>query len=113
MQKIQCRFLSSCFGSIATNLLINAIQKIEPMSKAITSKDITERFIQIVNENILNYSDELQIIEVLFKKYKPMTIADYAKLKGKEYNSIKFLVNNFKLPFIEIAENKLILTGLT
>lgn len=70
------------------------------MGRAIKSEDIKNRFIQLVNENTLDISDELQIIEVLINKYKPKSISNYAKLKEKDYNSIKFLVNNDSLPFI-------------
>lgn len=58
--------------------------------------------IDCINSNDLNMSEELQIFEVLFKKYGFKTISEYAKenkltYQGVEYQIKKGLVQNIEV----------------
>jgi len=67
------------------------------------SDKVSARFVDILNKNLLNYSDELKIIEVIFQKYKFETISDYAKSHDKAYNTVKEKVEKGKIMYIKLG----------
>lgn len=82
------------------------------MSKAVTSTEIKDRFIELFNNGTLDFSDELQIFEVMCQRYKLMTITDYAKHSGKSYNGIKLIISEEKIPNIVIGGVQFVISGL-
>jgi hypothetical protein len=82
------------------------------MSKPATSKEITERFIQLFNDGRLNYSEELQIFEAMVKRYGLMTITNYAAKVGKSYNGIKIGIEAEKIPHLQIDNQTFIISNL-
>jgi hypothetical protein len=62
---------------------------------AATSTQIKDRFLQLLSENVLDYSDELQIFEAIAKKYNMQTITNYANSQNPKvsYNGVLDRIN--------------------
>lgn len=66
------------------------------------SQKVTDRFLQLLEENKLFYSEELRILEVLLNRYCLLTISDYARKKNLTPNGVKYLIDHEKIATIEI-----------
>lgn len=60
----------------------------------------------------LSYSEELEILEQLFKKYGLMTISDYSKKTGQSRQAIYDQLKKEKLPNIELSNKTFIISEL-
>ena len=76
------------------------------------SKKVTDRFLELCNEGKIFYHNEARVIEHLDKKYEPKSIADYSRLKSRNYKLIKEDLDNEKLAFIPFAGSKFIYKNL-
>ena len=76
------------------------------------SAKVSKRAIELIEQNKLEYTHELQLIEVLFKKFELVTIQDYADKIGKTYNGIQDKIKRNKLATIEISGKVFVLSRL-
>lgn len=76
------------------------------------SQKVSDRIIQLIENNKLYYSDDLKILKSLHQKYEVITISDYAKRVGKSYNGILDQVRRCKLATIAISNSIYILNKL-
>lgn len=76
------------------------------------SEKVSNRMIELIEQNKLFYNDELHLIEVLFKKYELLTIQDYATLIGKTYNGVKYMIKQNELAVIDICGNTFVIKAL-
>ena len=67
------------------------------------SQKVTERMIELINQNKLNYSDDLKILKLLVQKYEVISIQDFANKQGKSYNGILDMIKRDKVATIEIS----------
>jgi hypothetical protein len=72
--------------------------------KPVTSEQIKNRFLQLLNENVLNYSDELQIFEAIAKKYDMKTITNYGNSQTPKitYNGVLDRIKRKTVAYIEV-----------
>lgn len=64
------------------------------------SKKVTDRFLELCLNGKIFYSDELSFLNHLKKRYNPMTISDYSKLKNKNYKVVQDQVKSNKIAHI-------------
>jgi hypothetical protein len=69
---------------------------------------LSDKIIEHINKNTLTYDYELQIFEVLLKKYNFRTIQDYAKERNLTYNGVLNQMRSGKVPYQEICGTKYI-----
>ena len=69
-----------------------------------TSEEIKNRMLQILSENTMDVSNELQIFEAISNKYEFKTISDYAKIKGLSYNGVLDGIKRDKIPSVIIGK---------
>jgi len=61
-------------------------------------ENVFQRFADASRNNRFPMSDELNILEFLFNKYKLTEIQDYSKETGENYNTIKRHVEKGMIP---------------
>ena len=76
------------------------------------SRKVTERMIELINQNKLNYSDDLSILKSLVQKYEVISIRDYANKQGKSYNGILDMIKRDKVATIEISGKNYVINKL-
>lgn len=76
------------------------------------SEKVSNRMIEIIEQNKLYYSDDLKILKSLFQKYELISISDYAKRINKSYNGILDMIKREKVATIIISNQTFILNKL-
>lgn len=71
-----------------------------------------DQIINSINHNDLLCDEELTILEVLLKKYKPLSTSKYARLTGKSDNGVKYMVKHNLLPYLEVNGEVLIFSAI-
>jgi len=66
------------------------------------SNKITERFVQLLIENDLDYSDELKIFSKIAEKYNLKYFPSYIKENNLNYNTTNKKVEQGIIPSVEI-----------
>jgi hypothetical protein len=76
------------------------------------SGKVTERFIELSKQGKIYYSDELRIFDLFQDKYKPVSIAEYARATGKQYKIIQDKINSGTIAHIAFGDKLFILQKL-
>jgi hypothetical protein len=64
---------------------------------------VVEKFLELSRQGKLNYSDEIKVIAHFDKKYEFMTVAEYAKLIGKQYKIVQDKIEHRTIAFLHFA----------
>jgi predicted transcriptional regulator len=76
------------------------------------SEKVTERFIELSKQGKIYYSDELRIFDLFQDKYKPVSIAEYARLTGRQYKVIQDKINAGTIAAVCFGDKAFVLTKL-
>lgn len=63
---------------------------------------VRQRLKECLENNEVDFQDEVQIFELLLRRLKPKTRTSYGKMVGKTYNGVNYLRNNMMIYVTDI-----------
>lgn len=77
------------------------------------AENVVVRFKKVIDDNRFLMNEELDMLDILLKKYQPITISEYARREHITQAAASKRVNAGKVPYILLAGSRLVLSNIS